>query len=209
MPRMCASRKLLGLAAFVVASASCGDVVRQSRSSVALVVENLQGATGTGGKAGAFSGTLLSDVITIVTTGGTCSTTNPCASVFDDFGQMTLHLVPKDVTIAPTSNNQVTITRYHVRYMRADGHNTPGVDVPYEFDGAVTGTVPPSGSIALAFELVRHVAKEEAPLAQLAANPTIINTIADVTVYGTDQVGNAISANGSMSIEFGNFADPQ
>jgi hypothetical protein len=209
MLRMYSSGRFLVVAALAVASASCGDVVRQGRSPVALVVENLQGATGAGGKAGTYSGTLLSDVVTIVTTGGSCSTTNPCSSVFDDFGQMTLHVVAKDVSISPTSNNSVTITRYHVRYSRADGRNTPGVDVPYEFDGAVTGTVPPSGSIALAFELVRHVAKEEAPLAQLASSAAIINTIAEVTIYGTDQVGNAITASGLMSIEFGNFADPQ
>jgi hypothetical protein len=207
---MCASGKWFGLAALVAASVSCGDVVRQGRSSVSVVVDSVQGAPGTGGTVGTFSGTMLSDVITVVTTGGTCSTTNPCPTVFDDFGRVILHITPKDVSIAPTANNQVTITRYHVRYTRADGHNTPGVDVPYEFDGAVTATLPASGTpVPLTFELVRHAAKEEAPLAQLAVNPTFINTIADITVYGTDQVGNAIAANGSMSIEFGNFADPQ
>jgi hypothetical protein len=54
---------------------------------------------------------------------------------------------------------------------------------------------------------VRHVAKEESPLVQLVANPNIINTIAEVTFYGRDQVGNDISATGSISIEFGNFGD--
>jgi hypothetical protein len=120
---------------------------------------------------------------------------------------VTLHLVPKDFLIEPTSNNQVTLTRYHVTYRRADGRNTPGLDVPFGFDGAATGTVPPTGALTLSFELVRHVAKQESPLAQLVLSPNIINTIADVTFYGTDLVGNAVSASGSMSIEFGNFGD--
>ena len=54
-----------------------------------------------------------------------------------------------------------------MRYIRADGRNTPGVDVPYGFDGALTATV--SGSTTVGFELVRHIAKEEAPLARAGA----------------------------------------
>ena len=49
--------------------------------------------------------------------------------------------------------------------------------------------------------------KEEPPLVQLVANPSIIHTIAEVTFYGTDLVGNAVTVTGSMSIEFGNFGD--
>ena len=55
------------------------------------------------------------------------------------------------------------------RFIRADGRNTPGVDVPYGFDGAFTATVS-GGEPTVGFELVRHIAKEEAPLAALAFN---------------------------------------
>jgi hypothetical protein len=127
--------------------------------------------------------------------------------VFADSGQATLSIALKDVTVSPTSNNQVTITRYTVTYRRNDGRNTPGVDVPYPFDGAVTATIQPNQPTTVAFELVRHVAKEEAPLVQLIANPNIITTIADVTFYGRDQVGNDVTVTGSMVIEFGNFGD--
>ena len=106
-----------------------------------------------------------------------------------------------------STNNEVTITRYHVSYRRADGRNTQGVDVPYAFDGASTGTVPASGNITLGFELVRHVAKKEPPLIQLLTSSTIITTIADVTFYGQDRVGNEISVTGSLQIDFGNFGD--
>src|SRR5439155_9143146 len=109
-------------------------------------------------------------VLTLVTQGGTCTVAAPCPTFFNDDGQVTLHSVPKDISIAPTSNNAITITRVHVEYTRADGFDGPrnyGVYVPYPFDGAVTGTVPPNGSITLNFLLVRNVAKEESPLIQL------------------------------------------
>ncbi|MCK7469888.1 MAG: hypothetical protein MZU95_03085 [Desulfomicrobium escambiense] len=46
---------------------------------------------------------------------------------------------------APTPVNSVTVTRYHVAFKRSDGRNTPGVDVPYAFDGAATGTIGADG----------------------------------------------------------------
>jgi hypothetical protein len=189
----------------LVAAASCGDVVREGRSSVFLTIDSLRAAQGN--KPGSLAGTLLSDVITNVTSPAPCTNDNPCPTVFNDVGQVILRLAPKDVSVTPTSNNQVTITRYHVAYRRADGRNTPGVDVPYGFDGGVTGTIPPDGALTLGFEIVRHVAKEESPLVQLIRESTIISTIADVTFYGTDQVGNAISVTGSILIDFGNFGD--
>jgi len=50
---------------------------------------------------------------------------------------------------------------------------------------------------------------KEAPLRALATNPDIISTIADVTFYGHDQAGNDVSATGSITVDFGNFGDPQ
>jgi hypothetical protein len=197
-------RRLFTAVALAAVTSACGDAVRSGRSPVVLIVDRL---TASAGGAGAVSGTLRSDVITNVTSPAPCTPAAPCPTVLNDSGQVVLHLAPKDLAIEPTSNNQVTITRYHVTYRRADGRNTPGVDVPFGFDGGVTGTVPPSGPLALTFELVRHVAKEESPLAQLVASPNVINTIADVTFYGTDLVGNAVSTTGSISIEFGNFGD--
>ena len=53
-----------------------------------------------------------------------------------------------------------------------------------------------AGTVTIGFQLVRHTAKEESPLVQLKTNGVIITTIADVTFYGRDQVGNDISATG-------------
>jgi hypothetical protein len=200
-------RRLLTAVALAALTSACGDVIRDGRSPVVLVVDSLSGASGGGANSGTFTGTLRSDVLVNLTSPAPCTPERPCPTIFNDSGKVILHLEPKNIDIAPTSNNQVTITRYHVAFRRADGRNTPGVDVPFGFDGAVTATVPPTGPLTLSFELVRHVAKEESPLAQLVVSPNVINTIADVSFYGTDLVGNAVTATGSMSIEFGNFGD--
>ena len=205
------ARTLFMIAAVIAAANSCGRAARESRSPVLLIIDSLQASQGGGGSAGA-TGTLTSDVQTIVTSPPPCSNTQPCATVFNDTGQAIIHLISRDIgvpafTIAPSVLNQVTLGRYHVVYRRTDGRNTPGVDVPFAFDGAVTGTVPATGSLTVGFELVRHVAKLETPLVQLVSNGVIITTIAEVTFYGRDAAGNEISVAGSMTIDFGNFGD--
>jgi hypothetical protein len=202
----------LALAALFSAITSCGGTSVSSQSPVYVTVTQLQGAPGgtsKGNTVGLFSSVLLSSVQVLLTSPAPCTTTSPCPTVFDDVGQITLELTPKNIVLlpSPTSNNQVTLSRYHVAYSRADGQNTAGVGVPYAFDGVLTGLVPASGSpTTFTFELVRQVAKEEPPLVELIENPsTVINTIATVTFYGSDQVGNAVSVAASMSIEFGYF----
>lgn len=209
MTQMRMTKQLLALAVVVGASVSCGDVSRQGQSPVYLVINNLTAKRG-GGTTATDSNFLLSDVITNVTSPPPCSQTSPCATIFNDVGTATFTLALKDITNAsitqPTSNNTVTLSRYHVSYRRSDGRNTPGVDVPYAFDGAATATVSSAGG-AVGFEVVRHIAKEESPLVQLQSSQTIITTIADITFYGTDRVGNDVSVTGSMQIDFGNFGD--
>jgi hypothetical protein len=189
----------------VVATASCGDAVRQGSSPSFLVMDSLMGKSG--GHSTPLSETLQSDVIVFLSSPAPCTPELPCPTVFSDSGQVVLRLVPKNIGVAPTENNTVTISRYHISFRRADGRNTPGVDLPFGWDGAVTATVVPGESRQIVFELIRHVTKEEPPLVQLIANPSIIHTIAEITFYGTDLVGNAVTVTGNMSIEFGNFGD--
>jgi len=185
---------LLIIAAVVATSASCGDLVRQGRAPVTLVVKSLLD--------GEDQSTLRSDVVTL-------------GSINDDMAKVVMALVLKDpgslgVTSEPSLMNQVTIDRYHVDYKRTDGRNTQGVDVPFAFDSAMTFTVPPDGdSDEFVFEIVRHTAKAEAPLFALRQSGGILNTIATITFYGHDQVGNKVSATAMMGINFADFADPE
>jgi hypothetical protein len=103
----------------------------------------------------------------------------------------------------------VTFTRYTVEYRLPNGRREPGVDVPYPIDSAVTFTVPPNGSVTAGFELVRVIAKREAPLLQLRTSGEVLSAIADVSFYGQDQTGNLVKATGSIAVNFGNFADRQ
>ncbi len=191
------------VAAAALANASCGDVVRSSRAPVMLVIQSMQAAQGNAPTT--FFAFLNSDVLNFVTSPSPCSAESPCPTVFNDPGQATVTVVMKDVSITPTTNNQVTINRYHVSYTRADGRNTPGVDVPYGFDGGATVTVAPGATATIGFDLVKHTAKEEAPLVQLINGQNLISVIATVTLYGTDLVGNEVSATGTIQITFGNF----
>ncbi len=200
MPRILNLKRLIAIVAVAAASTSCGSVARSGSSPMFLFINSLGGAPG-GPPVGQLSGTLLSDVIS--------SATPP--TILPDTGQVVLSATLKDIVgsgttpASPTTNNQITITRYHVEYVRADGRNTEGVDVPYAFDGAVTGTITPNGTLQITFEIVQPIAKQQSPLIQLETSTAIITTIANVTFYGTDQVGNSINVTGSMTVEFGNF----
>ena len=113
----------------------------------------------------------------------------------------------KDFTVTPSTNNRVTISRYRVEYRRSDGRNTPGVDVPFPIDGGTTATIEANSAGSVGFELVRHTSKAESPLVELINDPRVISTTAYVTFFGTDQVGNDISATGTILVNFGNFGD--
>ena len=198
-----AGMRLATAVALILPSISCGTLTRQGTSPSVLVVTELVAASGA--EPTKFGATLYSDVTTIV---------DKVPVVWSDLGRVSLELQMKDPgpsssPVAPTANNSITLDRYHVSYRRADGHNIQGVDVPYAFDSAFTFTVSGRESMSETFELVRHMAKEEAPLAALGTSPVIINTIAEVTFYGHDQTGRSVSTTAHIGIEFGNFGDPK
>lgn len=202
---------LAATAMVTLVAAGCGDVARQGRAPVQAVVESLTAASGA--DPGKFGGSLSSDVLTLRTSPDPCSSTNPCPTIFGDVGQIQMRLVlknpgPSGSLTAPTPLNSVTFTRYRVEYRRTDGRREQGLDVPFAFDSAATFTVPETGSVTAGFELVRTVAKAEAPLRALVTNGNIISTLADVTFYGRDQAGNEVVATGTVGISFGNFGDP-
>ncbi len=82
-----------------------------------------------------------------------------------------------------------------------------GVDVPRAFDGAVTASIPANGSATFRSNWSAISTKSESPLVQLVNNSNVLATIAIITFYGTDAVGNVVSAAGQMTVNFGNFGD--
>lgn len=173
----------------------CHSKVTEGRSAVYLIMQDLAGA-----KSGTteFTNVLRSDV------------SGKNGTIWEDNGRVILQVALKDVTspTGPTTNNFVTINRYHVTFRRSDGRNTQGVDVPYAFDGAITFTVTGQATTGV-FTLVRPQAKLEAPLRALrgGGGALLISTLADVTFYGFDQTGTEVSITGTMSVNFADWAD--
>ena len=210
MSAMFRSWKALAAIGIAVSFAGCGDLATQGRSPSQLVILSLAAAPGA--NPSEFGANLLSDVVTNVQrTENGVQVSSP--TIFNDVGSVAFGLVLKDpgsdpaAPASPGPLNAVTVTRYRVVYRRADGRNTPGVDVPFPFDSGVTVTVTADGG-STGFEIVRSSAKLESPLRALTDNPDTISTIAEVTFYGHDQAGNDLSATGLIGINFANFADP-
>jgi len=193
--------RVAAVALLAAVSTSCGDLTRQGTSPAYLVIDVLEGAKGS--DQGTFTTNLISDVVTVV---------DNVPTIYNDLGRVQFSLGLKDPgpstgPVSPSANNFITVDRYHVQFIRTDGRNAPGVDVPYPFDGAFTVTV--SAQTQAGFVLVRNQAKQEAPLAALAVNGILISTIAQVTFYGHDQTGRTVTAEGKIDVTFGNFADPK
>jgi len=206
------SRTAAGLAVILASAlglASCAsELTRTGDSSAYVIIESITAASGA--KPGEFGTPLYSDVVTYVEqqAGGQ---TVLVPTIYSDVGQARIRVAMKNPSALTSPTNTITINRYRVTFQRADGRNTPGVDVPYGFDGAATLSVAADGIGTVGFEVVRHQAKEEPPLRNLAGNggAQMISTIAEITFYGRDQAGNEVSASGLLSVNFGDFGDPR
>jgi hypothetical protein len=216
MARACAPRwkhlQLAGLMACLGASGSCtNSLAEQGHSSSFLVIEQMLAASGADPTT--FNNTLQSDVVTNVeSTIGGSTTVQP--TIFEDVGRVIARLGFKDPgtpssPTTPTSANYITVDRYRVEYIRADGRNTPGVDVPYPFDGAATFSVLDIGSAT--FTLVRAQAKLEPPLLAMRGlgGSVAISTIAEVTFFGHDQTGAEVKSLARIGVSFADFGDPR
>jgi hypothetical protein len=195
--------RLLALALVsVVASFGCTpDFATQNDADVILRIQKIVADPGAqGGEVGDF---LLSDV----------------TPVFNDNAIITFELLPKNPGAVQGLFNDVFLERYEVRFFRTDGHDTEGVDVPFRFTGAMATMVPDNGTAEAAIIVVRHSAKEEPPLRNLAFAPQagvdngpgggegIIHAIAEMTFHGRTTSGHAVTTTGRLSVTFADFAD--
>jgi hypothetical protein len=187
------------VATAVVPLTSCTSVQTDGVSPAYLIIDDLRGASGSTPQE--LEGVLNSDVLT---KGG----------VIEDGGRVTFRLALKDPGTtsnppAPSTTNFITVNRYRVEYVRSDGRNVPGVDVPFPFDGAVTVTVGATPA-SVPFTLVRVQAKLESPLKALGGlgGAVVISTLADVTFFGVDQAGREVIVKGRIGVDFADWADP-
>lgn len=217
MTRTSLIRRTAGAVALTVASlwtAGCGDVARTGRAPALLIIEALEADAGSDDEEN-FSSVLMSDVETIVEV-QQGSETIFVPTKFNDSGRVRLRLALKNPgttasPLAPTTLNEITMTRYRVEFRRTDGRNAQGVDVPYAFEGGMTVTVPAQGAVEGIFDLVRHTSKSEPPLRNLVGGGAgrFINSVAEVTFFGRDQAGNEVTAAGLLTVNFADFGDPR
>ena len=193
---------LLGL---VLALPACSSKLSGTSSSY-LIIDSIDDTQGADANGTGFGGQLESDVCKYDTETQSCG-------IVEDLGRVSMSMALKDPGSQTIGNvaselNFITVRRYHVQFIRTDGRNTPGVDVPYGFDGGLTMTVG-SGGAQQSFILVRVQSKEEAPLRALRflGGSVAISTIAQITFYGTDQTGRDVSVTGNINVNFADWAD--
>jgi hypothetical protein len=133
----------------------------------------------------------------------------PTCTAINDIATVTLLNRPKAVVSAlgPAQFQDVVLTRYRVTFIRSDGLNTPGVDVPFPFDGAANVQLPIGEQTSFNITVVRQSSKLESPLANLAYNggEIVLANIAQIDFFGADVAGKAITVRGYLNITFGDF----
>jgi hypothetical protein len=204
-----ASAAILGAAALALPGCQSSLLTRQNASSY-VILDSLEASTGR--EPDKVSGNLASDVLTYVKKDDGSGKQVLVPTIFADNLVASFHLALKnpgsaDAPTQPSAANLITITRYHVKFIRSDGRDAEGVDVPFAFDGAITATVTADGTKAT-MTLVRVQAKSEAPLRALVGAANAISTIAEITFYGADQTGREVSVVGRISVNFADWGDP-
>lgn len=210
------SRWFLVLAIAGFCLPSCGiapDYADNNRTGLIFEVAKITGVPGNPNRANLAGDTLYSDV----------------NDGFNDDVVVTMNLLRKNnsanLSVSPIEH--VYADRFFVRFIRTDGLNQEGVDVPYSFSGPMnvrfhTPSVGGAGEVEnqVTLNIIRHTAKFEPPLRNLygifggntggpiAPGQGIINAIAEITIYGTSlNGGETLTAKGSLPVVFADFAD--
>src|SRR5688572_12210253 len=207
------SLKMLGIVGFAVAMTGCvPDWARENETGILMEIAGITGFAG-GEAEGTEGDILFSDV----------------SQRINDDAVVTVNVYRKNPTVTATSPlEHVRLESYQVRYLRTDGRNVEGVDVPHRITGALNAlrfhTPTDTGEIAIEapINVVRHVAKREPPLIHLIGIlPTttgtfslggegILTTVAEITVYARQvTTGEALSATGRFQVTFADFVDEQ
>jgi hypothetical protein len=194
------SLKIMAILSVVLLLFSCNPLENETESDSLLVVQSVTGTDIDGNTANY----LQSDVQKIDDQTGQ-------AYITADSAKATFKVSLLDPTpgLQSSQYHSVTINRYVVSYSRSDGHNTPGVDLPYSFEGSLSVQLDVGSTAAIAFIIVREVAKLEPPLINLVegGEEGVLQVTAKVDFYGQDMANNKVKATGYLSIFFANYSD--
>lgn len=187
--------RVLGLIGIALLLFGCNPVEDASDSGSLLVLVSLTG-TDTGGQEANF---LQSDVIL---SNGTV-TADAAKAVFK------VELLEPNSIMGPSHFNDIKLTKYTVAYMRSDGRNQQGVDVPYAFDGSLSTLIEIGSTVNVSFIIVREVAKLEPPLINLheGRGEGVLQVTAKVEFYGHDMADRKVKAVGYLTIFFADYTD--
>jgi hypothetical protein len=176
-------------------SACTADYATKDQSQVLVRITKITGESGGGD--GQSGDVLLSDVL----------------PVFNDNATLSVEVLPKNQNNpVVAAANDVFLERYEVHWIRSDGRNVEGVDVPYSFSGAMATAVAVGNEEDVSIILVRHQAKLEPPLLNLVHVPNhlgggaiVVTCIARITIYGHTGNGNAVTASGDLTVSFADY----
>jgi len=193
--------RVLVLAALAFALAACNPLENETLSMSQLIVLSLKGLDAAG-KAADY---IQSDVLYENPTTGATSIIADIATA-----SLTAKMLDPDPITGISPYADVQLTGYTVTFYRADGHNTPGVDVPYPFEGNLNTLVKVGSTTAVGFVIVRESAKQESPLIdilQSGSRAEVFTATAQVDFYGHDLTGAEVKATGFISVTFANYAN--
>ncbi len=205
--------KVAGVLGLVAVTAGCvPDWARENETGMIMEVAGITGVAGGEAQGGTSGDILFSDV----------------SAWINDDAVVVVNLYRKNPTVASTSAlEHVRLESYQVRYLRSDGRNIEGLDVPHRITGALnslrfhTPTDTAEVEIEAVINAVRHTAKREPPLINLIDSDLtprtrgpvltgegIITTTAEITVYARQiTTGEALQATGRFQVVFADFVD--
>lgn len=105
-----------------------------------------------------------------------------------------------------SSQGDVLLNQYEVRYFRTDGRSQEGVDVPFTINGGVGSSVGVNGTVTIPIQVVRRQAKLEPPLSAITGFD-IVTVIAEISVAGQTISGDTVAGSGRLQIDFANYGD--
>jgi len=192
--------KVMAVLPAILLLLSCNPIENESDSASMLIVKNLTGTDLEGNEVNY----LQSDVLYLDPTTSTETITADEAKV-----SLAATLLDPAPAYGASSFNGITVNRYVVTYMRADGKNIEGVDVPYSFEGAISAFIEVDSTVDVSFIIVRAVSKAEPPLLDLAEGRAegVLNVNAKVDFYGHDLTNRNVKATGYLSIYFTNYVN--